>query len=69
LFPRKKGLICSLGQLKFLLFEDMIILCGKKSLSHSLKQLKLFFPKDMIIPRGAMNFLRERPKFPKETYV
>jgi hypothetical protein len=69
LFPRKKDLICSLGQLKFLLLEDMIILCGKKSLNHFPKQLKLLFLKDMIVPREAMNFPRERPKFPKETYV
>jgi hypothetical protein len=35
----KKGLICSSRQLKFLLFEDMIILWGKKSLNCSLGNL------------------------------
>jgi len=43
----KKGLSCSLGQLKLLLHGDMIVPRGKKSLSF-FGQLKLLLPIDMI---------------------
>jgi hypothetical protein len=46
----KKGLNCSVEQLKLLLFGDMIVPRGKKSLSCFPRQLKLLLLEDMIVP-------------------